>query len=149
MIEKRKKRYVIEKDFQYRFTLKLCLVGGGLLITYGGLVLYMIRLNYEMLIHNALIQMPDVVSGLQHEFRLLSLLLVAVLVLVIAFLFGLGLLLTHQIAGPLLALQARLKDIANGKKGVRLRLRRGDEFQNIANAFNNAMDHIEQKSEQK
>ena len=142
--DKRKRRYVIERDFQYRFTLRLFIVGGSLFFTYGGLVLFYIRLNYEALVRSALIQLPpSSVQTMQQEFLKLSLSLVFVLALVMAFLFGLGLVLTHKIAGPLVAFNGRFKDIAAGKTGVRVRLREGDEFQEMAQNFNLAVERVE------
>ena len=144
--EQRRSRVIIEKDFQYRFTVKICLIGGSMILGYGGLLLYMIRINYDMLVQNALIQMPDIVGSLQREYRLLSMILVLVLVFVIGFLFIIGLLLTQKIAGPLMGLQKRLNEFGEGRLGVRLRLRKDDEFHNIASAFNQAMETHDHKS---
>lgn len=143
--ERRQSRFVIEKNFQNRFTLKICLFGGGLVLAYGVLVLFMIRLNYEMLLNHAMIQMPTSIDSLQREYRLYSVLLMLVLVLVIAFLYGVGLLLTQKIAGPLIAVQKRLRDFGNGKSGVRLRLRQKDEFKSIESIFNFAMEAHDQR----
>jgi methyl-accepting chemotaxis protein len=145
--ERRNRRVIIEKDFQYRFTIKMCLIGGMLLIAYGGLVLYMLRISYEALRDNALLLMPDMVASLHREERLLSFLLIASLVLLIAFLFGLGLLLTHKIAGPLLQLQKRLYDFCEGKRGIRIHFRKNDDFHVIADSFNSAMEIYESRQE--
>jgi hypothetical protein len=143
--ERRKSRFIVERNFQSRFTLKICMVAGGLVLIYGALVLFMIRLNYEMLINHALIQMPTTVETLQREFRLYSVLLVLVLVLVIAFLYGVGLLLSQKIAGPLIAVQKQLRDFGEGHTGVRLRLRQHDEFRNIETVFNFAMKSFDKR----
>jgi len=145
--ERRQKRFVIEKDFQSRFTLKICLFAGGLVLAYGILILLMVRLNYEMLLQHAMMQMPTAIDTLKREYRTYSLLLVGVLVIVIPFLYGIGLLLTQKIAGPLIAVQKRLRDFGNGKKGVRLRLRDGDEFKNIESIFNFAMSSFDERQD--
>lgn len=139
MIEKRKRRIIVERDFQYRFTLQLALVGGGLLLLYGGLLLFMVRHSYGQLIDTALLQFPAEVSRLRTEYRFLSGLLLGVIVLSLGFLFFLGLLLTHRIAGPLLALQNRFRDFAEGQRPIRLQLREGDEMQHLARIFNDSM----------
>jgi nitrogen fixation/metabolism regulation signal transduction histidine kinase len=100
----------------------------------------MLKLNYEMLRDNALLQMPNAVPGLTREFRMYSLGFIGALILCIVVLFVFGLVMTQRIAGPLIALQRRLKDFADGKEGVRLRLRKDDEFHNLEAIFNMAME---------
>jgi len=70
---KRRKKYLVEKDFQYRFTFKLCLISGILFAIFTGLALFFIKLSYEMLIQNALLHMPEMVDKLRAEFSTLSL----------------------------------------------------------------------------
>jgi methyl-accepting chemotaxis protein len=145
--QRRTKNLVIEKQFQYRFALGVCIFGGLLLFSFGGMLLYVIKLNFDMLAQNALLQMPTALAELRREHRLLSLALLVVLIVLIGILFALGLLLTHRIAGPLFALQNRLLEFGNGKRGVRLRLRKEDEFKKLEEVFNESMLKFEDRFE--
>jgi methyl-accepting chemotaxis protein len=143
--KRRTKNLVIEKQFQYRFALGVCIFGGLLLFSFGGMLLYVIKLNFDMLAQNALLQMPTALAELRREHRLLSLALLVVLIILIGILFALGLLLTHRIAGPLFALQNRLLEFGNGKRGVRLKIRKEDEFKKLEEVFNESMLKFEDR----
>ncbi len=133
-------KLVIEKDFQYRFTINMCLIAGLIFLLCGGILLLIVRMNYEAFIQYAVLQMPATVSQLERELRMLSLGLVAALLLMVSMLFGLGLMLTHRVAGPLYALKRRLEEFSEGQSGVRLNLRTKDEFHNLERVFNRAME---------
>jgi len=141
-------RVVIERDFQFRFTLRICLIAGVILLVYGGIYLFIMNSNYDMLIGHAHVQMPYRAESLRREFRLFSLGLVAMMILLIGVFFVLGLVLTQRIVGPVVALRRCLRDVADGKKNVRLRLRQGDEFRNMEQLFNAAMDRVEKSAKE-
>lgn len=145
---RRQTALIIERDFQYRMTLRICLLASSVFLIFGSVLLFLVKINYETLIQDALIQMPDMVQALRREFRLLSLGMVTVLIVMVGVMFGLGLVLTNRIAGPLLALKRQLQNFAEGKSGVRLNLRAKDEFQNLQNVFNSAMESHDQRQKQ-
>jgi len=138
--ERRHNRVVVDREFQFRFALQVCLVAGTLFLLFGGVLLLFIKMNYDMLREGALIQMPEMVEGLRREFRFVSLGTVTALIIMTACLFGLGLVLSERVAGPLFNLKRRLRDFADGKSPVRLRLRSNDEFRNLEDVFNSAME---------
>lgn len=145
---RRKKRLVIERHFQYRLTLKICFAAAGIFLIFGGILMFLVKMNYEMLVQNALLQMPEMVTQLQREFRLISLALVTSFIIMVGIMFGLGLLLSQKLAGPIFALRRQLKEFADGKTGIRLSLRTGDEFMPLADTFNSAMESWEQRQTQ-
>jgi methyl-accepting chemotaxis protein len=147
-IQRRRPRLVIEKDFQYRFTLRLCLVNGLLITLFVGTFLFFINLNYDMLINGALKQLPETVIQLRREFRLIVALMLVAMISLILLLFISGLYLTHQIAGPLFSLKTRLKEFADGKTKIRMHLRKADEFHNLEELFNYAMERHEERRNQ-
>ena len=53
---------------------------------------------------------------------------------------ALGLYLTQRVAGPLFALKRRLQEFTDGRMGVRLKLRTEDEFHELEESFNVAME---------
>jgi methyl-accepting chemotaxis protein len=150
-IDKRRRlKIVVERDFQYRFTLKLCLLGGVVVIGFGVLFLFIMKLSYSTLLDTAIGKLPSqMIADLEREYRMIKYLVVAGLVAIIGALFGLGLVVSQKLAGPIVALQRRLRDFSEGKTGVRLTLRKDDEFQNIQTVFNSAMESFEDRYNQK
>jgi methyl-accepting chemotaxis protein len=137
---RRSNSILVEKDFQFRFTVKICLINGVIFFVAGGLFLYFVRLNYEMLIQDALIQMPDMVESLRREYRLTSLWMMMSIVVMLAVTFVSGLSMTSRISGPLYALRRKLREYSEGQQGIRLALRSRDEFHNLEEVFNVAME---------
>jgi len=139
-------KLIIDKNFQLRFAIKLALINGALLFTFTGFVLFFVKSNYDMLVREALIQMPGSAEVLIQEFRFLLLTISTGLVILIPVLFAIGLYLSKSIAGPIQALKRRLGDIARGRQGVRLRLRNDDELKSIEVEFNMAISRLESES---
>jgi methyl-accepting chemotaxis protein len=138
-------KLVLDKDFQYRFTLTLCLMATLIFAIFMGMTLFFNKLSYETLTEAAIVRMPDAVDQLKWEFRMISYSLVLALFVFTIVLFFTSLYLSRKIVGPLYALKRRLQEIALGREGVRLRLRLDDEFQDLAEVFNLAVDNYDQK----
>ncbi len=51
--------------------------------------------------------------------------------------------LTHRVAGPLYRLQVSAKELVEGNLALRIRLRKGDELQDLADLANQATDNID------
>lgn len=148
-LNRRKNRVlVVEKDFQYRFTMKILFTNGLILLVFGGVVLFVLRSNYEMLIKDALVQMPDMVKVLRRELKTTSLIVSFGLVFMLSMIFMTGLFLTQKIAGPLYAFKRKLNDFASGGTGIRLKLRNGDELQSLESLFNEAMENYDKQMAQ-
>jgi methyl-accepting chemotaxis protein len=144
----RRKRFVfIERDFEYRFALKICFIGGGVFLFFTSTLLYVLKLNYETFLQEALIQFPEVVKSLKREFRFLLFINLAALVVMLSSLFALGIILGQRISGPIFAFKRRLIDLAENKGTVRLTLRDRDEFQNLVDVFNHAMESVEMREQ--
>jgi len=140
---RRRKRLLIEKDFQYRFTLKLCLISGLLFAVFTAISLFFIRLSYEMLIQSALIQMPEMVTKLRWEFRSLSMAMFVTWALFVGAIFVVGVLYTQRIAGPVYALRRKLQDLSKDLKFHKLKFRQGDEFHSLEVSYNRAVETLE------
>ncbi len=52
---------------------------------------------------------------------------------------------THRIAGPLVRFQQKLKQMTAGEAVPKMRLRKGDYLQDLETAFNEYIDHYEQR----
>ena len=138
---RRRINLIVDRDFQFRFSLKILLATGLVFFLFGGTFLFLIRLNYDMLIQDALIQMPDMVDSLRREFRLISYGMMGAFILMLSAIFLVSLYMSLQVAGPLYALRKRLKEFADGRSGLRLHLRNRDEFHSLEETFNLAMEN--------
>ena len=52
--------------------------------------------------------------------------------------------LTHRLAGPLYRLEQTAKELVGGNLSLRIRLRKGDQLQELAEVANEALDNLEQ-----
>lgn len=140
---RRQNRLFVDRSFQYRFTLKLCLISGILFALFTGVSLLLIRLNYQVLMENALLQMPEIRDKLRSEYTTLSLAMAVNWALFIACMFLFGAYYTKRVAGPIYALKRRLQGFIESRSTARLKIRTTDEFQNLAHLYNKAMETVE------
>lgn len=143
--KRRSPRLVVDRNFQLRFAIRISLITGSILLLFTAFVLFFVKSNYDMLVREALIQMPDSAEVLMQEFRFLLFTVSTGLVVLIPTLFGIGLYLSKSVAGPVWALRRRLSEISNGRQGVRLRLRNGDELKSLELDFNSAIETLERQ----
>jgi len=134
--------YLIDRDFQLRYALLLASTSIIVTVIIGGLFLYSLKESYDVLIQAGMTQYPEVLSLIQHWKSFLSYTLVMILGMLVIFLTLLGILITHKMAGPILVLKRKLRDITEGKWGEPMHLRKGDEFQEVKDTFNQMRVHL-------
>jgi hypothetical protein len=128
---------VVDRGFQYRYS--LLLVGAGALIGLlcGGLML---------LAHQQALADIELTPELQAELASrrvgLYFLLVAVSVLIPLGLGLVGLLVTHRIAGPVYAMSRYMSELAQGHYPTMRPLRKGDELNEMFELFHRAVDFM-------
>jgi methyl-accepting chemotaxis protein len=140
---KRKLRnYLINPGYQIRYILWLTTTGLLLLAMNGWIFYHYISENYALLVE--LSPMTD--ESKNQLFLELREILVRLAVVSSSFMFVvmvLGLIFSHKAAGPLFHFKRVFEEIKQGKLGARVRLRPGDEFQDVAQAFNEMMDTVD------
>jgi signal transduction histidine kinase len=67
--------------------------------------------------------------------------------LVLPLIFAVGVLITHRIAGPIYRFEEHLKDVAEDRASGPCQIRVGDELQELCDAINNAVKHLQAKTE--
>jgi HAMP domain-containing protein len=85
--------------------------------------------------------LQQVIAQQAHEFKMLSLLLLAVyaaLVSVVATLF------THRLIGPILPIRRHIRALQEGRYGQRVKLRKHDGLQDVADELNRLAETLEQ-----
>ena len=67
------------------------------------------------------------------------------LAFLVPFMLGMGLILTHRIAGPIYRFEAFLEQVIRGENDGPVRIRKGDEFQELANRINETVAALEMR----
>ena len=131
--QNRRRNYFIKKEFQTRFILKFCiLVVLTTLISASVLYHFSSQSVTTVFEDSRLTIKPStefIVPGLILS-TLISVIIVGVATVAVV------LFISHRIAGPLYKLEDSLEQVANGDVSFDIRLRKGDETEKLAEAFN-------------
>jgi methyl-accepting chemotaxis protein len=138
--------YVIDESFQLKYSLLFALT--GLLVSaLVGVVVYGYSMAHDnVLLVSGLEQSPDMVSFFHDQHKILLVKIITLSAIITLFLFLMGLIVTHRIAGPIFSIKRVMNQISeNGDLNARVRLRKADEFKSLAEAFNGMMEKIIEK----
>jgi methyl-accepting chemotaxis protein len=135
------KNILINPRYQLKYIFWLSVTGLLLTIINCSIFYVFIRENYSILVE--LVPMPaNVKDQLYAElFQIIGYLaLVSLLFLILV---GcLGMFLSHKTAGPLYHFKRVFNEIKGGRRDARIMLRPGDDFQDVAQAFNEMMNSL-------
>jgi len=137
-----RRNYYIDKDFQTKFILKFCsLIAFGSLLT--------VALIYWLAGHSTTVGIANgrvaVHSTAEYLLPLLLQTVFVVLVLVSLATIVMTLFVSHKIAGPLYRLKAMLGVLGTGDFSSSMRLREDDQLQQVAAAYNEAVEKLNGK----
>lgn len=145
----RRRQYLINQDFQFRYIGLLVGLASLLCLVFVVMTKHYIDLNLNPLIESGMIASPVVNELLQIEKQFLNKNLLTVFLLVLGTLTLAGIFITHRIAGPIYALERRMKQIAQeGMQNTPFHFRRTDEFQELAESFNTMMASLQKQMDQ-
>lgn len=142
----RRRQYLIKRDFQFRYIGLLIGITCLVCLVFAFASRYYINLNINPLIESGLVTSPVASELAQIEKQFLNKNLLAIFLALIGTLSVVGIFITHRIAGPIYALERRMKQIA--KEGITqsdFRIRRTDEFQEVAEAFNEMIASLQKQ----
>jgi len=133
----RRKRYLIKKGLQFRYIgLIFALALLASLITG-----YTVFATVWTLLGEKLANVyPQ--GRLLYVLRATNLALIRNLVFASPFIFMLGLLFSHKIAGPVYRIERTIYEIANGNLTSRVKLRKGDELWDLADVLNTMLERL-------
>jgi sensor histidine kinase YesM len=139
------KNLLINPVYQMKYVLWVSLTGFSLIISNAVIFYIYIKENYMLLVDLSPMD-ESAKAQLYHELQeiLIKLGLVSFTFLVIAALLGIKL--SHATAGPLYHFKRVFNEIKSGKTDARVRLRPGDDFKDVAEAFNEMMDSVQKKN---
>ncbi len=140
--KKRKfKKILINPGFQLRYVFWLTASGLILVAINAGIAYAYIRENYMTLVE--LSPMTDDTKALMYaELRNLILALSVTSLVFLGMVAFVGLILSHRTAGPLYHLNRVFHEVIAGNRNARAKFRNQDEFQEVADSFNQMMDSL-------
>jgi len=142
LMENRRKtsNIIPEPQFQFRFV-RFLLVGSMVQIALFSLILgYFLNENYTILVKYAGLE-PEITQILYRELRGLIGVLGLVFVLQLVGTTVLGLSFSHRVAGAVYAFKRTISQIVAGED-AEIRLRKNDEFQELADSFNHMVRQL-------
>ncbi|RLD16475.1 MAG: hypothetical protein DRI36_05630 [Caldiserica bacterium] len=149
-MEKRK-RYVVDKDFQIKMVKRvILLVMGGIILS--GILSYSIAIyrekKSEVQLYGTTDKYGDDVRIVKRQEIVKPIILKAIVISGIASIIIVGIFMifySHRIAGPVYRLRKSLEKVAEGDYSVRITFRKKDEFKELAEAFNKMVDSLEKR----
>jgi hypothetical protein len=137
MAQRKIRNLLINKKFQLRITLKF-LVCALLFSVLNGVAIFFI-------LWSALSEGIPGFGEIELYFRMATIQILALNgLLIIALITGLGIVVTHRIAGPVYRIQRELERVLQGEKVESIRLRRGDELHKFAEVINQVLERYNQ-----
>ncbi|MFH1222843.1 MAG: HAMP domain-containing protein [Pseudomonadota bacterium] len=136
--------FIINRTFQIKYALLLAVMGGLVALLFAAHIFYFCNEYFKIFVPNYASN-PSIVSFLHEEHMKIAVYLLLLIMFMMIFLFFLGIVITHKIAGPIMVVKRKMKDIISGDLSARARLRKGDEFRDLADSFNNLADILEKK----
>lgn len=130
-------QYIIKHAFQFKFSLGLLVI-----LAVATFVLWLeSNLAIRSIIRSGAVADPGVIEQL----RLLNSVIAKSGIVITALSFLFALYMTHYIAGPLYRFEKTFEELKGGNLNLQIRLRKRDEFQDVARAFNEGLVSVRQQ----
>lgn len=146
MKRNRRKRYIIEGNFQTRFILRFVLVIVGATLLSAGALLGVFFLKYHYRgadLSNLIIMVtPEGTTDVTSLFQIMLIPILVANLLVLCIIIPYSLFYSHKIAGPIYRFEQSLDFLLRGEMDFIIVLRRKDEFKYLANKMNAVIDYI-------
>ena len=127
--------FIINRPFQFKYSLLLALMGVLIATLFSAHIFYFLN-EYLQVVIPDYIDHPQIYDFIMGEKKKLIVYLVVLTFLLASFLFFMGIVITHKIAGPIMVIKRKMADVERGDFGAQVRLRKGDEFKDLAESFN-------------
>ena len=151
-MKNRRRTYVIQKNFQTRFILRfiLVIVGATLLSTGALLGVFYFKFQFGGADLNNLIIMitPEGTTEVSSLFKIVLIPILSANTLILCVIVPYSLVYSHKVAGPVYRFQKSLDLLLEGQLDFMIRLRKKDEFKNIAEKMNSLIDYMRRNIEE-
>ncbi len=142
----KRKRYIIEGNFQIRFILRFVLIIVGVTLLSTGAILGLFYFKYQYSgadISNFIFRIaPEGTTDVSSLFQIIFTPLLAANLLVLLISIPFSLLYSHKIAGPVYRLEQSLDLLISGEMDFMINLRKNDEFKYLADKMNALIDYM-------
>ena len=136
--------YLLNKGVQFKYALLLALIGGLVAFLFSIHIFYFLNENIQVFIPNFRDD-AQVAEVIFREYRKMIAYLGSLVLLLMSILFFLGVVMTHRIVGPVMVIRKKMEELSDGNFSVRARLRKNDEFSELADSFNEMAEKLEKK----
>ena len=123
-----RKQYMVKKGFQLRFMTTIIIAMVLIALVTGLTIYYAVMQTLTTQFHGE--NLALVKHAITYRLFLRSFLLILAIAIISVFL-------SHRIAGPIYKFEQTIKGCASGKNVKEIKLRKGDEFYELASAINN------------
>jgi HAMP domain-containing protein len=123
-----RKQYMVKKGFQLRFMTTIIIAMVLIALVTGLTIYYAVMQTLTTQLHGE--NLALVKHAITYRLFLRSFLLILAIAIISVFL-------SHRIAGPIYKFEQTIKECASGKNPKEIKLRKGDEFYELASAINN------------
>ena len=142
----RRRQYLINQDFQFRYIGLLVGIASIFCLVFVAAAKYYINANLDPIIESGLVSSPVINELVQLEKSFLNKNLLTVFLILIGGLTIVGIFITHRIAGPIYALERKMKQIIQeGIGSGHLQIRKTDEFQELVETFNEMIHSLQRQ----
>ena len=145
-MKSRRKRYIIEGNFQARFILRFILVIVGATLLSTGAILGLFYVKYHAggtdLSSLIIVITPEGETTVAGLFQVILMPLIAANLLVLCIVIPFSLLYSHKVAGPIYRLEQSMELLINGDMDFIITLRKNDEFKYLADKMNALIDYM-------
>jgi methyl-accepting chemotaxis protein len=138
------KNLLINPSYQLKYVLWINATGLVLIVLYSVLVYHYVSENYAILVDLSPMN-DEAKTQLYSELKEIILRMGLVSVGFLGAVSMVGVLFSHRTAGPLYHFKKIFSEIRAGNRAARVKLRPKDDFQDVAQAFNDMMDQISEK----
>ena len=123
-----RKQYMVKKGFQLRFMTTIIIAMVLIALVTGLTIYYAVMQTLTTQFHGE--NLALVKHAITYRLFLRSFLLILAIAIISVFL-------SHRIAGPIYKFEQTIKECASGENVKEIKLRKGDEFYELASAINN------------
>ncbi|MCC6278844.1 MAG: hypothetical protein IT289_13105 [Oligoflexia bacterium] len=138
----RTQQFVVRR-FQYRYAVFLGTFGLILSFIVGGICLYLLNYNYQLLMDAQLLIAPKVVDHLTLELKLANQVIVVLLACFVTLMGFLGIRFSHRLVIPIYLIQEKMRQVCRGNLyDTKVHIRKTDEFQEFAETYNYLIESL-------
>jgi len=146
MKKNRRRRYLIEGNFQLRFILRFVLVIIGATLLSTGAIIGVFYFKYKFGgadLNNLIIMVtPEGTTNVASLFEIVLVPLIGANLLMLAIIIPFSFLYSHKIAGPVYRLEQSIDLLLSGNTDFMIMLRKKDEFKYLADKMNALVDYL-------